>query len=136
MPTKYIEEIELSNGLIKAAVKIEKQDFWGIIDEEGKEVTPFQYEEIIDFFEGYADVKKDGLWGFVDDEGKEVVPCRYKEVYLFREGYAEVLKDGFWGLVNEAGDEVVPCRYEDIYFDDDFECYFVDGYAGVKKGGL
>ena len=82
MPTKYIKKSQLSNGLIKAAVKIKKQDFWGLLDEKGEtEVTPFQYEYMGEYdTNGFCKVRRDSLYGFLDSDGKELLPCKYQEI--------------------------------------------------------
>ena len=49
-----------------------------------------QYEDALDFSEGYAAVKKDGKWGYIDETGKVVVDFQFDWAGYFCEGVAVV----------------------------------------------
>ena len=62
---------------------------YGLVDGEGKEKIPFEYEDMMylskesgDKYElTYFTAKKNGKWGILDKEGKEVIPFEYDPVY-------------------------------------------------------
>ena len=53
---------------------------WGFIDETGREICPYKYDWVHDFFKGFAQVRLNGKWGYIDETGREVVPCKYNWV--------------------------------------------------------
>ncbi|MDR1120865.1 MAG: WG repeat-containing protein [Dysgonamonadaceae bacterium] len=63
---------------------------YGYIDDEGKEVVPFQYDDAWRFSEGLASVELDGKYGFIDKTGKVVIPIIYEMVGNFIGGKARV----------------------------------------------
>ena len=56
---------------------VERNNRYGYINQEGKEIVPIIYEHIDDFHEGLAPVKLNDKWGYVDCSGKVVIPPRY-----------------------------------------------------------
>ena len=106
----------------------------GLINTEGKEVVPCEYDFVRSFVEGLAAVfigdylYFNGKWGFINKKGKEVIPCEYDGIGNFSEGLAAVALDGKWGFINKKGEEVVPCKY-------DGADSFSEGMAKVKRNG-
>ena len=96
-----------------------------VIDKNGKEVIPCNYDFACVFDEGLAAIKLNGKWGFIDRDGIEVIPHRYEDVYAFSEGFAAIKLNGKWGFVNKEGIEAVPCKYDESY------C-FTEGLASVR----
>ena len=48
-----------------------KDGKYGFIDEQGKEIVPYEYDDVTQQNEfGYAGIKKDGKWGVIDSNGK------------------------------------------------------------------
>ena len=63
---------------------------YGYVSAEGKEITPFIYDEALYFEDGAAEVQQNGLWGCINAQGQEIIPCAYKEI--------EQLAPHFWVL--------------------------------------
>lgn len=65
------------------------------IDESGKLIVPFLYDNIDNFSEGLAKVRKaqQNKYGFIDTEGNEIIPCKFINAENFSEGLAYVLID-------------------------------------------
>jgi hypothetical protein len=63
---------------------VQKGKFWSVINNEGKNHIPFQYDEVIPGWEGKIFVRKNDKWGLLDSLGKQLVPIEHKgtsEVY-------------------------------------------------------
>ena len=109
-------------------------DKWGFVDESGKEIIPFTYDEVGEFSEGLARAMMIGkfgwhYWGFIDKTGKVIIPLKYNGVGDFSEGLARAMisRGGFldWGFIDKTGKEVIPLKYS--YVGD-----FSEGLARVK----
>lgn len=109
--------------------RVEKENKYGYIDKNGKEVVPCIYNFGGDFSEGFANVKKDEKWGFIDKSGKEAIPRIFDSTSNFFEGVAPVKKNAAWGLINKDGKEVTPFVYDLIQ---EFDS---EGFARAMKNG-
>ncbi|QVK21356.1 WG repeat-containing protein [Mycoplasmatota bacterium] len=99
----------LSNGL----TPFSKDEKWGYLDSEGKEVISNIYSHVDNFSEGYA-VVHDELFksGVIDKEGNKVVENIYYKIKPYSEGLAAATMDGYlWGYINTQGDIVVDFKY-------------------------
>lgn len=72
---------------------VERNNRYGYINQEGKEIVPIIYEHIDDFHEGLAPVKLNDKWGYVDCSGKVVIPPRYDDSWCFNESLAALRVD-------------------------------------------
>ena len=94
----YIRDFSEGMAIVSEGGVIEnfflRDERYGYINEEGKEIIPCIYEEVEDFSEGLASVKKDGKWGYINKDGKEIIPFIYDSVRSFSEGLASVEKNG------------------------------------------
>ena len=121
---------------------ISQYDLKGYIDSSGKVVIAARYDEVRDFYEGFAAVLvgahtdaegkvTGGKWGFIDQTGKMMIPARFDEVSNFINGLAGfrvgatladdgTLEGGKWGFIDRNGKYVAEPRYSDVYFNDEF----------------
>lgn len=102
---------DMSRGISRV-----KQDGkWGLLDNYGNEIIPFEFEEIISlsYSEGLIGIKKDGKWGFIDREGNSVVPIKYDSVFPLygKFGITKVQLDRKWGLLDRDGIELTNINY-------------------------
>jgi len=95
--------------------KLKVNGKWGLINENGTVVLPFEYDGIEYFGGDLAAVKVNGKWKITDMKGNEIVPHDYDDAVYFIEGLAAVKIDGKWGIVDENG-LVVPHKYDSAYF--------------------
>ena len=136
-----VEEIKITKELANAVQKydalgsfkeglapVEKDEKWGCINKNGKEVIPCIYDYIWDISEEYVCVIKDEKYGYVDRQGKEILPCIYDGISIFSENIVSVIKDGKVGYIDKNGKEITPCIYED-------GGDFFNGIAKVKENG-
>lgn len=89
---------------------------FGVINNEGKNVIPFEYDNIkAAFRDNYIGVCKSDKWGFVDQEGKVVIPLVYDSVTDFEYGFAGAqANDKMWGMINKENNEIIPFMWNDF----------------------
>ncbi len=88
-----------------------------------------EYEEVGDFYHGYAPAKKGDWWGVIDESGNEILPCKYQLTYVFEEvALFEVFQNNMAGLFDPQGNQIVPFKYTMIYI-------FSQGMATVQLNG-
>lgn len=93
-PLKYFSLLDLSEGLIAAQSATTKK--WGYIDQHGKEVIPFIYDNVKNapgaepFSDGLAVVYLHDKAGYIDKTGKTVIAHTFNQGNAFEGGYATV----------------------------------------------
>lgn len=107
---RFVQVRAFSEGL--AAVATLDQDAsvlrWGFINQTGRVVIPFIYEEAFDFHEGLAGVKANARFGFIDVRGVVVIDLEFRAVGNFSEGLCSVLTmDGVYRYIDFAGRSVL-----------------------------
>lgn len=132
----YDHVYPFENGL----AKVQKNEQYGLIDKNGKEVVAVQYDELYPFHEGLAFVKKGERVGFIDKTGKAVVPLQYdddEEYYMelshppfFANGVVSLNKNGKAVLVDNTGKELNLKQYDESPY-----YWFSEGLAAVQKDG-
>lgn len=103
--------------------------FFGFIDNTGKEVIPFDYDELNLFTEGLAPAKKDGQWGFIDKNNKTIIDFKFDNAHQFSENLAGVVKDTKEGFINKKGEVIIPFSYDSNNWSHPF---FENGYTNVE----
>jgi len=90
---------------------VKKDDKYGFIDNNGKLVIPFNYEDAQLFYEGLAFVKKNGKYGYINQNGEVVIDFIYENYWYsnFNSGKAQVKKDGVIITINKKGDCIENC---------------------------
>ena len=103
-------------------LKVSKNGKYGIIDFEGKEVLPCDYDEItaLNGVKSNILVKKAGNIGLVNEKGQTIVPVQYKNVLTLKEGYKNeyivVNENDQYGLINTSGVVVIEPKYEMVKY--------------------
>lgn len=87
---------------------------WGFIDISGKEVIPFQFDDILPFGVQYAPAKTKGRWGLIDINGQWKLLPAYDAVQPLSESAVAVQADGLWGVVNYDGHWKIKPRFRTI----------------------
>lgn len=95
---------------------VEKNEKWGFIDINGKELIKLQFEDVRNFSDNLAGVKMKGKWGFISSSGELIIDYKYKEINNFKFGTAIVKDDSGWILINKKG-----ARLSSIHFDDSYD---------------
>lgn len=114
--------------------KVQKNDLYGFIDEDGREIAAPIYTEAWNFRGGLARIRKNFKYGFIDKTGREVVPAIYDFADEFENDMALVEKACNYGFIDRTGKEVIPTIYD--YPDLKVSLSFSpQGLAAVKMDG-
>jgi hypothetical protein len=101
---------------------------YGVLDEQGKTVIAFDYEQMLFFNISSKDpyeellsdndfifqVKKNGLQGFIDIHHKPILPLEYEHIYFDKSSSFPASKAGKWGMINLKGEIKIPFQYEEM----------------------
>lgn len=104
---------------------------YGVVDKDGKEIVPFEFEGVRIPDENIYFVKKDGKWGIWDttDDSRRIDP-QFDEVRLLFPGLYAVKKDGKWAFMRDWDVSKLNFAFDSI--DDlNYELYAKD--TEVKK---
>jgi hypothetical protein len=101
----------------------------GIIDTLGHWVVAPEWDEALDFKEGYAPVRKGATWNYVDAQGHLLLEQPVSLAYPFSEGWARVKYAQGWNFVNAQGERL--SRESFLRVSD-----FHDGKAAVVVRGV
>lgn len=125
--SKYDEVCDFKEGL----AAVERNNLWGFINQNGKEVIPCKYNNVDDFYEGLAVVtNNDWVDAFIDRTGKIVLPFRQRHTWHFSDGLAPDCYDQEnekYGYIDEKGLQIIPYIYSDAR-------EFHEGLAAVDNG--
>lgn len=108
---------ELEQDYVLANTKyyqIKKNNKWGFVNKELKEVIPVIYSWISDFSEGASAVMLRGRVGFINKNNVTVIPFEYDEAEPYVNGLAIVGKNDKYGIINRTGEAIVPVIYDEI----------------------
>jgi hypothetical protein len=98
---------------------------YSIIDNKGKELTPFKYDFISGYENGFAKVRRDGKWTYLNFDCKELTAFKFDNLEPFENGLAKVERNNNYAIINQNGEQISEF-YESI-FD------FIDSIAKVKR---
>ncbi len=117
MPVKYdnIQYFDSQDFLIVSETLNDRIKM-GILNKNGIEILPCQYDFIRDATENIFTLKKDGKWGYADISGNIIVPLEYDYADSFDKGVARVTKDGQTTLIKnplKEGNSIVLAQSSD-----------------------
>lgn len=101
-------------------LKVQKEGKYGLINFDGKEVLPCEYDEIktIAGTKNVVLTIKDEKQGIADNTGNVLVKNEYAQVNTITNKYADgfIIKndDGKYGIVSASGELVVEAKYDEI----------------------
>ena len=104
----------------KNALKVQKADKFGLIDLNGKELLPIEYDEI-SAIKGVKNVlitRKDDLYGLVDNLGNIIIENKYAEITTvddkYEHGFIVKNSEGKYGLISYDKKQVLEEKYNEI----------------------
>lgn len=100
----------------------------------GRQITPYLYDAISGYGDGYYLFQRDGRYGYFNVHGHERFGL-YESANAFVDGLAMVARDGRYGIIDTRGREVLPIAYDNSYTSPD-NYFFHDGLAVVEKDHL
>lgn len=127
MISEYEEESSMEFRLFIKGITIAlKNEYWGVIDEQGKEILPFEYERLSLLDNGWLIAAKDGKEGVIDRQGKVIIPFEYESL-SYAEGIfmmdkrlpnEQSIKNNatvrYSGILDGQGKELIPPQYENV----------------------
>lgn len=132
-----IDNIDKNNNLWyeKNVLKVCKNEKYGLIDFNGKELLPIEYDEIttLDGMENSIIIKKDGKVGLVNDNGSIIIDANYKEIKplgeTYKEGYVTIDESDKYGVVSATKRQILENKYDEI------SSVYLKDYYLVKENG-
>lgn len=130
-------EYDGATAFYQGLAAVKKGNLWAIIDKDMKEITGFEFEEVVvdDFNicsnQGVIFVRKKGAgkYSLIDEEGHFICEDAFEQVKAFPEkGYGAVCKSGNWGFIDSSGGEKTKFIYENAGS-------MTNGYAPVCING-
>ena len=129
-------DLAQNQGVRNDFIRVIKDKKWGIARKKNGEVMlPLEFENIDEFYEGYAVVKKDDLYGAINENFELVIKPEWMEMRQFHLGYAVVYaNNGKAGVIDVNGKVIIKPLYYDYIssFDDNFVA-FAENYKDGKK---
>ena len=104
-------DFELQRSLF---LPFSKNNKWGFINDDGKEMIKPEFDEVLLFSEGLAAAEKDGKYGFINKAGKVIIQFAYDDAESFRNNAVIVKKNEKSGLIGRNGEELIPIVYDDL----------------------
>lgn len=117
-------------------LRIKQNGKYGLIDFNGKELLPAEYDEItvLEGIENSIIIKKNGLMGLANDNGSVIVEPAYTQIKNFgntyKNGYITVDQQGKYGLISATKKQILENKYEEI------AQIYLDNYYLVKENGI
>ena len=132
-----IDNMDKNNNLWyeKNVLKVSKNGKYGLIDFNGKELLPIEYDEIttLDGMENSIIIKKDEKVGLVNDNGSIIIDVNYKEIKAlgetYKEGYITIDESDKYGVVSATKRQILENKYDEI------SSVYLKDYYLVKENG-
>lgn len=101
-------------------LKVKQSGKYGLINLEGKQILPIEYDEItpISGIKNSLKVKKEDKCGIVNNEGKIVIEPKYSDIDVLgkdnKSGFIVKNENGKFGIVDYSNDIVLEAEYDSI----------------------
>ncbi|MCC6701786.1 MAG: WG repeat-containing protein [Fluviicola sp.] len=94
-----------------------KNGFYGIINQKGEEVVPFdlttnEYE--LNFYRSNVVVERNNKQGILVEDGSFKIPCIYDSILYVDYFPCHVINNGKMGIIDEKGTVLTPLQYDEI----------------------
>ena len=125
------ENVWYEGGILRT----EKNQKYGLIDMNGKELLPCEYDKItaMEEIENSMIIQKDNKVGIVNSKGSIIVEPIYKEVKklgeTYKEGYITINDENKYGIVSTTKKQVLENKYDKI------EQVYLENYYVVTENG-
>jgi len=118
------DKIDFDDYYLDVLLLKDNQNKFGIIDETGKTIIPFEFEELRPFDGQETTIaKKNNHFGIIDFKNKELVSFENDEIYSSKFSEIFIVKQNDkYGLLNKEGNKVIDFIFEDLrpcFYDED-----------------
>ena len=103
---------------------IEKDNKYGLIDQNGNIILECKYENVKSFTNGYVAIYENFQWKIIDNF-KHIIIDNLDDCLDFSDGLAAIKRCGKWGYINTNGKIIIPCKFTEV-------TPFSDGLAAVS----
>lgn len=118
------DKIDFHDYYLDVLLLKDNKNKFGILDEKGKTIIPFEFEELRPFDGQETTIaKKNNYFGIIDFNNKKLVSFENDEIYLskFSDFFVIKQKEKF-GLFNKQGNKIMDFVFEDLqpcFYDED-----------------
>jgi RNA polymerase subunit RPABC4/transcription elongation factor Spt4 len=112
IPAKYssVNKFHSNRAIVKFNLK------YGVIDQNGIELTRFKYDFLDNFKNGFAKAKRDNKWTFLNLDCNELTSFIFNKIESFKNGIAKGIIDKNQSiLINEKGNQITKSGYDEIF---------------------
>jgi hypothetical protein len=105
----------------------QKDNLWGLVTTNGKEISKAVYEKIFRFREGVAIVKKNNKYGYLTEYGQLIAPCTFDKMKSFIMGLGKAQRGKKVYHINRKGQNFqipVPKQKGDGEYDRSYRDYW------------
>jgi hypothetical protein len=111
----FKNEIENDREMSKQQfLPLKKDNVWGFMDHQSKEVIAPHYDVVGFFNEGLAFAQKGRKFGYINKANETMIPFEYDNANDFIEGRALVEKNGKFGIIDRTGKLLLPIIFSDL----------------------
>lgn len=109
------------------AIQVQVGDKIALINDQGKEIYPPEFEKISQFNEGIAIGKSGSKWYLLSPDGnKKEIAISAMDVHYLKNGFAPFrASDKKWGFINSKGEKVIDAQFKNVG-------YFHNGLAWAR----
>lgn len=129
LPIKYIELTPMHDSRFFAVDAMTSKA--AMFDNRFRQLTPFKYDKVTAYTEGYYVVGYNGKMTFLDVKGREKFGL-HDDVGGFVDGYSYVANNGKYGIINTRGKTILPIEYDNSGYNA-MAYYFSEDLAIVEK---
>ena len=113
---------------------IVKNEKYGLIDCDGKEILPCEYDTIYGLKKCFRIIVKDSLYGVTNVDGEIIKRCVYSDAYDARCNYIALKTNDKWGFADSLGKDVTQYKFEKLYrYNDTSFVAQYNGFWGVSN---
>lgn len=129
----FLARAEFVNGEAIAM----KDGLYGKIDQKGRKVIDFKYENLGDGAFVFP-FKKKGQWGIMNAAQKVIIPAKYASLIVYDEKYVVVDSDFGEGVLGVNGEEIIPMNFASIEYlsNDLFLVESETGFGVLRKSEM
>jgi len=111
----FMNELETDFRLQQSFfIPVKRNNLWGYINSEGKEMIHFQYDEASLFSDGIAFVQKNGKYGYINKSGIGIIPFEYDDAEILKNNMAVVMKGEKYGLISRSNANLIPFEFDEL----------------------
>ena len=101
-------------------LRVKKGEKYGIINLDGTELLPCEYDEIVaqPEVEKFTKISKEGKVGIADNEGKIIIQPQYQDIQDLgkdnKDGFIVKNENGKSGIVDFSNNQILEAKYDGI----------------------